>query len=231
VRNSVGHPISAVYGYQVTGYFKDPSDVAKSPVQPDAAAGRFKYADLDHNDTIDSRDRTFYGNPNPKFTYGLTLNATYKNWDATMVFYGSYGNDVVNYTRYWTDFWASFQGNKSQNLLYNSWTPTNLNPKAPILENASTFSTNTVPNSFYKESGSFFKCRSLIIGYTLPPSMLKKIGMDRVRLYVQGANIFTVTKYTGLDPELSGTTQSFGIDFGNYPNNQKNYIVGVNLSF
>jgi len=137
----------------------------------------------------------------------------------------------VNYTRYWTDFWASFQGNKSKNLLYDSWTPTNLNPKAPILENASTFSTNTVPNSFYKESASFFKCRSLIIGYTLPEAPLKRLGMDRLRFYVQAANLFTITKYTGLDPELSGNTSAFGIDFGNYPNNQRSYYVGVSLGF
>ncbi len=123
---------------------------------------------------IDATDRTFFGNPNPKFTYGLNANFTYKNFDATVIFYGSYGNDIINYTRYWTDMWASFQGNKSINLLYNSWTPTNLNPKAPILENASTFSTNTVPNSFYKESGSFLKMRSFIIGYTIPESSLKK---------------------------------------------------------
>src|SRR6202022_4112033 len=130
----------------------------------DAAPGRFKYADINHSGQITDSDRTFFGDPNPKFTYGLTLNATYKNWDATIIFYGSYGNDVINYTLYWNDFWASFQGNKSKNLLYNSWTPTNLNPKAPILENASTFTTNPVPNSFYKESGSFLNSRSLIIG-------------------------------------------------------------------
>lgn len=231
VRNQVGHPISAFYGYQVVGYFKDSSDVAKSPTQPDAAPGRFKYADLNHDGKITDSDRAFYGNPNPKFTYGFNFNMTYKNWDATVIFYGSYGNDVINYTRYWTDFWASFQGNKSKNLLYNSWTPTNLNPKAPILENASTFSTNTVPNSFYKESGSFFKCRSLIVGYTMSPEALKNVGLDKFRIYVQAANLFTITKYTGLDPELSGTASSFGMDFGNYPNNQRNFIVGVNLSF
>jgi len=231
VRNAVGHPISAFYGYKVIGYFKDDNDVSKSPTQADAAPGRFKYADVNNSGAINDSDRVFYGNPNPKFTYGLTFNATYKNFDATIVFYGSYGNDAVNYTRYWTDFWASFQGNKSKNLLYDSWTPTNLNPKAPILENASTFSTNTVPNSFYKESASFFKCRSLIIGYTLPEAPLKRLGMDRLRFYVQAANLFTITKYTGLDPELSGNTSAFGIDFGNYPNNQRSYYVGVSLGF
>jgi hypothetical protein len=231
VRNQVGHPVGAFYGYEVTGYFADAADVTKSPTQQDAAPGRFKYADLNHDGVIDDQDRGFFGNPNPKFTYGINLNATYKNFDATVLFYGSYGNEVINYTRYWTDMWASFQGNKSINLLYNSWSPTNLNPKAPILENASTFSTNTVPNSFYKESGSFFKCRSLIFGYNIPGAPLKSVGIDKFRVYVQGSNLFQITTYTGLDPEIGGSSSAYGIDYGQYPNNQKSYSVGISLTF
>jgi TonB-dependent starch-binding outer membrane protein SusC len=231
VRNEVGHPIGAFYGYQVIGYFADASDVTKSPTQQDAAPGRFKYADINHDGKIDATDRTFFGNPNPKFTYGINANATFKNFDFTALFYGSYGNEVVNYTRYWTDMWASFQGNKSINLLYNSWTPTNLNPKAPILENASTFSTNTVPNSFYKENGSFFKMRSLIIGYTIPSASLKSVGIDRLRVYLQGSNLFTITGYQGLDPEIGGSSSNFGIDYGSYPGNQKSYSVGLSVTF
>ena len=231
VRNQVGHPVGAFYGYQVIGYFSSAADVTKSPTQQDAAPGRFKYADINHDGKIDASDRTFFGNPNPKFTYGINLNATVKNFDATVLFYGSYGNEVINYTRYWTDLWASFQGAKSINLLYNSWTPTNLNPKAPILENASTFSTNTVPNSFYKESGSFLKCRSLILGYTIPTSPLKAVGIDKFRIYVQGSNLFQITKYTGLDPEVGGSASAYGIDYGQYPNNQKSYSVGISATF
>jgi hypothetical protein len=231
VRNQVGHPIGAFYGYQVIGYFKDAADVSKSPKQQDAAPGRFKYADINKDGKIDATDRTFFGNPNPKFTYGINANANVKDFDFTVIFYGSYGNELVNYVRYWTDMWASFQGNKSINLLYNSWTPTNLNPKAPILENASTFSTNTVPNSFYKEGGSFLKMRSLIIGYTIPASPLKSVGIDRFRIYIQGSNLFTITKYTGLDPEIGGNSSAFGIDFGSYPGNQKSYSVGLSLTF
>jgi hypothetical protein len=231
VRNQVGHPVGSFYGYQVIGYFSGADDVAKSPTQQDAAPGRFKYADVNGDGKIDANDRTFFGNPNPKFTYGINANATVKDFDFTALFYGSYGNEVVNYQRYWTDMWASFQGNKSINLLYNSWTPSNLNPKAPILENASTFSTNTVPNSFYNESGSFFKLRSLIIGYTLPSANLKSVGIDRLRIYVQGSNLFTITNYTGLDPEIGGSSSAFGIDYGQYPGNQKSYSVGISCTF
>ncbi|WP_018615155.1 SusC/RagA family TonB-linked outer membrane protein [Segetibacter koreensis] len=231
VRNQVDHPVSAFFGYKVIGLFKDTSEVAKAPTQTDAAPGRFRYLDADHDGTITDADRVFFGNPNPKFTYGINLNTNYKDFDLTMILYGSQGNDLINYVRYWTDFWASFQGNKSKDLLYNSWTPQNTGAKVPILENASTFSTNSVPNSYYLENGSFLKCKSLIIGYSIPPSTFKKIGITRLRAYLQASNLFTITKYTGLDPEVFGTAQAFGIDYGNYPNNQRMYIVGVNLTF
>jgi hypothetical protein len=81
------------------------------------------------------------------------------------------------------------------------------------------------------ENGSFFKCRSMVLGYTINPKGLERLGMNRLRVYLQAANLFTITKYTGLDPELSGSSSSFGIDYGNYPNNQKNLLVGLNLSF
>jgi len=231
IRNQVGHPASAFYGYKVIGYFQDTNDVAKSPAQADAAPGRFKYADINGDGKITPDDRTFIGDPNPKFTYGLNLNGSYKNFDFVVVFYGSYGNDVVNYVKYWTNFWASFQGNKSKDLLYNSWTPTNKNPKAPILENISTFSTNQVPNSYYIENGSFFKCKSLIVGYTLPQNLVSRVHLEKLRVYLQVANLFQITKYSGLDPELFGSAAAFGMDYGDYPNNQKNYIIGLNLSF
>ncbi len=239
VRNQVGHPISSFFGYKVIGFFQSADDVSKSPTQTDAAPGRFKYQDVNNDGKIDDNDRTFFGNPNPDFTYGLNLNANWKNLDFTLILYGSHGNEIINYTKYWIDFWASFQGNKSKDLLYNSWTPDRPNAKDAILENASTFSTNTVPNSYYLEKGSFLKCRSLVIGYSLSPAILKSIGFTKFRIYAQGANLFTITKYTGPDPEITGalnaqghpSSSAYGIDYGNYPNNQKNFIVGVSLTF
>lgn len=242
-RNQPGHPVGAFFGYNIVGIYKDGDDVSKSPKEQDAAPGRFKYQDVNGDGKIDANDRTFIGNPNPKFTYGLNLNASYKNFDFTMILYGSQGNDVMNYVRYWTDFFSTFQGVKSKNALYNSWSPTNQGAKTPIQESASYFSTSQVVNSYYKENGSFLKCKTLLIGYNLEPGILRQIGFDRLRIYVQAANLFTITKYTGLDPELisPGTNNgenttyapnaSFGIDYANYPNNQKSYMVGVNLSF
>ena len=111
VRNQVGQAIGAYYGYKVIGLFgADTNEIKKLPTQQDAAPGRFRYLDANNSGSITDSDRVFFGNPNPKFTYGVNINASYKNFDLTLVLYGSQGNDVINYVRYWTDFWASFQG-------------------------------------------------------------------------------------------------------------------------
>lgn len=230
-RNQVGHPIGAFFGYDVVGLFQSAEDVANSPTQDAAAPGRFKYRDVTGDGRISDDDRTFFGNPNPDYSYGLNLGARFKNVDFSAFFYGSQGNDVINYVRWWTDFFPSFQGAKSKDALYNSWSATNTAGTTPIVENVSNFSNNGVPNSYYKEDGSYFRCKSLILGYTLDPKFLNRYGVDRLRFYFQAANLFTITNYTGLDPELSGDNRAFGIDYGNYPNNQKNYNFGVNLTF
>lgn len=231
VRNKVGNPIGSFYGYEVVGLFQDAADVSKSAVQDGAKPGRFKYRDANGDNKITDADRTFFGNPNPKYTLGLNLSASYKNWDFSTFLYASVGNDVINYVRYWTDFYPSFQGAKSLDALNKSWLPTRTNTTVPIAENDASFSTNQVPNSYYKENGSYLRCKSLILGYTMPANQLKKWGIEKLRFYVQAANLFTITKYTGLDPELSGSNAAFGIDYGNYPNNQKNFNIGVNVTF
>ena len=237
VRNETGQAVGAFYGYKIVGIYKDAADVAKSPTETDAAPGRFKYADIDGDGKITDKDRTFFGNPNPKFTYGINLGASYKSFDFSMVLYGSYGNDILNYTRYFQDFYPQFQNAKSSALLTDSWTPSRTNAKYPIVENNSYFSTNGVINDFYNEKGSFLRCKQFQIGYNIQPAILKRIGIDKARIYVQAANLFTITKYSGLDPEVgtfaNSTTNnaSFGVDWGNYPTGQKNYNVGVSLTF
>jgi TonB-linked SusC/RagA family outer membrane protein len=230
-----GEALGAFYGYKVVGLFQSDDDVNKSPKQEAAAPGRFKYLDANGDGRISDSDRVFFGNPNPKFTAGLNLEASYKNFDFSAFFYASVGNDVINYVRYWTDFPQVFDGAVSKDAVYNSWTPTNLNAKVPKLERTANFSNTTQYNSYYLENGSFLRCKSMVLGYSIPSGKTKKFGIDRLRLYIQAANLFTITKYTGLDPELTGSdlrdNTNFGIDFGNYPSNQKNYLVGVNLSF
>ena len=102
--------------------------------------------------------------------------------------------------------------------------------KLPIVENSSNFSNQQVPNSYLMENGSYLRLKSLILGYTLPKTVINKIGIDRFRIYAQATNLFTLTKYTGLDPEFIGGDTAFGIDYGNYPN-QKQFLFGVNVTF
>ena len=242
VRNQVGHAVGAFYGYQVLGLFQSDADVAKSPTQDGAQPGRFKYADINKDGKITSDDRTYFGNPNPKFTYGLNLTVSYKGFDFTTFFYGSQGNDIFNGTKIFTDFPQLFKGGLSKEAALNSWTPTNPGAKVPKLENAASFSTTTVINSYYLEKGSYLRNKLMSLGYTIPNSKLSRFGIDKFRIYVQAINLFTITKYSGLDPELqssdpndqsggiNGASNSFGIDYGNYPHTAQ-YLVGVNVNF
>ena len=229
-RNMVGHPMSAFYGYKVIGLFQSAADVTSSPKQDGAEAGFFKFADTDGDNAITPADRQFIGDPNPKFTYGFNLTFTYKNFDLTAFLYGSQGNDIFNWNRFWVDFWPSFQGQKSTDLLYKSWTTTNTNTTVPKASGKSNFSTNTQICSYYLEDGSYLRMKNLQLGYTIPESVMSKINVKSLRLYVQGVNLFTVTKYTGLDPELGGDDRAYGSDTGNYPL-VRQYIFGLNLSF
>ena len=230
-----GQPVGEFYGYKVVGYFQSQDDINKSPTQANASPGFFKYADINHDGQITDSDRTYIGNPNPKFTYGLNLTANYKGFDLSAFFYGVYGNDIFNYIKYWIDFPQVFVGNVSNDINTASWSPTNPNPKYPRLSNTSGFSNTNVVNSWYIEKGSYLRLKNLTLGYTLPKNILKTVGIDNLRFYIQAANLFTATHYKGLDPELQGSNLSdqtnFGIDLGNYPANQKTYALGLNLNF
>jgi len=247
-----GQPVGEFFGYEYIGLFQSWADVNKSPTQQNAAPGRMKFKDVNGDGVIDDKDRTFFGNPNPKFTTGVNLSVNYKNFDLSTFLYASVGNKVINYVRYWTDFPQVFEGAVSKDAVYNSATLVNAsgqpvsykdptahisNPGArvPLLERSANFSNTTTFNSYYMEDGSFLRMKSLILGYTIPSKTLSRFKIDQFRIYVQASNLFTITKYTGLDPELQGSNlgdnTSFGIDLGNYPANQKVYTVGVNLTF
>ncbi|MBK7627941.1 MAG: TonB-dependent receptor [Bacteroidales bacterium] len=230
VRNETGHAMSSFYGYQVLGLFQDAAEVAAAPAQDGKEPGVFRFQDTNNDGTITPEDRVFIGNPNPKFTYGFNLGFTYKSFDITAFLYGSEGNDIYNWNSWWIDFWPSFQGQKSKDLLYDSWTPSNPGARVPIANNKSNFSTNTQSCSFYIEDGSYLRLKNLQIGYTIPESVTSKVNIKSLRMYVQGVNLFTMTKYSGLDPELGGDDRSFGIDAGNYPL-VKQLLFGLNVNF
>jgi len=232
-RNEVGHPVGAFYGYKVIGLFQTNAE-ATAWNQPGAEAGLFKYADINGDKKIDDKDITYIGNPNPKFTYGVNLAITYKNFDASAFLFGSYGNDIFNNTKYFTDFPDFFKGGISRDVALNAWTPTHTNTSIPKLMTTGSFSSDLVANSYFISDGSYLRVKQMQIGYTLTPAQLSKLGIDRLRVYVQGANLFTLTKYSGLDPELQSSdirnTVGFGIDQGNYPHTPS-FLIGVNVNF
>jgi TonB-linked SusC/RagA family outer membrane protein len=232
-RSMVGHSMGEFFGYKVIGLFQSAAEVASSPTQDGAAPGLFKYQDTNGDGKIDATDRVFLGSPLPKLTYGFNLAFTYKNFDLTAFIWGSYGNKIYNWNAWWIDFWPSFAGQKSTDLLYKSWTPTNTNTDIPKATSLSNFSTNTQSTSFYVEDGSYARLKNLQLGYTFPSSLMSKINVKALRVYVQAVNLFTITKYSGLDPEIDtqgGNDQIRGVDYGNYPA-VKQYIIGLNLTF
>jgi len=228
VRNQPVHPVSSFFGYKVTGLFSDQAEVASAPAQEGAQPGFFRYADINGDHVIDSKDRTFLGNPNPDFTAGLRIEMSYKRFDLSALLYLSEGNEIYNFTKWFTDFWPSFQGQKSKLLLYNSWTETNKSASVPMASNISNFSTNTQNSSYYLEDGSYLRMKSLQFGYNFGERFLTKTRISSLRAYIQTVNLFTLTKYSGLDPEIGGSTNAFGIDYGNYPN-VRQFIFGIQL--
>lgn len=229
-RNIPGQSMGEFFGYNVIGLFQDQTEVDAAPVQDGAEPGFFRYEDVNGNGTIDPDDRKSLGNPNPDFTYGLSFNLGYKGFDLTAYFYGMYGNEIFNYNKWWLDFWPSFQGQKSTDLLYDSWTPSNTGATIPKASNKSNFSTNTVSNSYYIEDGSYFRLKNLQIGYTLPGNFMGNF-FSNARIYVQAVNLFTITQYSGMDPELASFTDTYGnVDEGNLPA-VKQFSIGVNLGF
>jgi TonB-linked SusC/RagA family outer membrane protein len=233
-RNQVGHSVGSFFGYKVIGLFQSADDVAKSPTQSGAEPGLFKYQDVNGDGKIDANDRTFIGNPNPKFSYGLNISMSYKSFDFSTFFFGSEGNDIFNNTLTFTDFPDFFKGGIRREVALNAWTPTHTNTSIPKLVNKGSFSSDQVANSYFLSKGSYLRNKQMQLGYTLPSSVLSRIGVDHFRIYIQATNLFTITKYTGLDPELQNSDINrgvgFGIDNGNYPHTAA-YLVGVNLNF
>jgi len=227
-RNMVGHPMSSFFGYKVIGLFQSQAEVDGAPTQDGAAPGFFKYQDTDGDNAITTEDRVFLGDPHPDFEYGVNLTFTYKGFDLNTYLFGKQGSDIFNWNKWWIDFWPSFQGQKGQRLLYESWTPTRTDTDVPKASNTSNFSTNTQVCSYYMEDGSYLRMKNLQLGYTIPASVLNKINVKSLRVYVQTVNLFTLTKYSGMDPELGGDDRAMGSDTGNYPN-VKQVIFGLNF--
>jgi len=201
--NILGRPINSMYGYVADGLFRTQDEVDNSAEQPGKGLGRIRFADLNGDGVVDTDDRTWIGNPNPGFNYGVNVTLGYKAFDFTMFWEGIGDVDVVNTKKYQTDFWSvdDVGSNKGTRLL-NAWSVDNPNSSIPALttvdRNAeSRFST------YYVEKGDYLKLRVLQLGYNLPKSLLEKYSMESFRLYVSGQNLLIIDakNFTGVDPE------------------------------
>ncbi|MEK6477623.1 TonB-dependent receptor [Catalinimonas sp. 4WD22] len=240
VRNQPGRPMSSFFGYQVVGLYQDQEEVDNSPDQLGKGVGRFRYADISGPEgvpdgEITPDDRTYLGDPVPDFTGGLNLKLNYKNWQLETFLLVMTGFENYHFAKWFTDFYPSFTGAAKGVNVKDSFVPEELGGNGgntvPIYENISNFSTNTQSNSYYVENGNYARLTNLQIGYNFPSTSLEPIGIDRLRVYVQATNLFTITNYSGLDPGVGGAADtSFGIDIGNPPVT-RGFNVGVNLGF
>ena len=235
-----GLPIASFFGYVVEGVLKNDAEaLAATQIPGYTRAGVFKFKDVSGPDgvpdgKINASDRTVIGNPHPDFTYGLNLNLGYKNWDFTVFAQGVQGNEIFNYLKYWTDF-NTFQGNRSKDMLYNSWKKQGDVAQLPRLNAGDTFSQQI--STYFIEDGSYMRIKNVQLTYTVPTSVLKKIKLSSMQIYVQGQNLLTLTKYKGLDPDInirnSGADNQdthMGIDEGAFPV-AKSYNIGLRVGF
>jgi len=233
-RFTAGKALPMFYGLVSDGIIQTAAEAAAAPQFDNyTTVGHFKYRDLngDGKITLDG-DRTYIGDPHPKFTGGLNIDLGYANFDLNMFFFGSYGNDLINYVSRWIDY-GQFVGGLSQDALYNSWTPTNKGARLPMLDGAAH---SQEASTAYIEDGSFLRLKTMRLGYTLPQSILDKLKMKSVRVYIQATNLFTLTKYRGLDPEVqtlsstAGTANQMGVDQGSWPT-PRQVTFGLTLGF
>jgi TonB-linked SusC/RagA family outer membrane protein len=222
-----GFPIGAFYGYQQIGIYQSPKEVLNGPyvaLGQAAQPGDIIYKDVDGNDTINGKDRTYLGVPFPKFNYGLSISLSYKNFDLAIQGQGVAGNEIYLQRRTYNFAVLNYESNR-----LDAWTGSGTSNTEPILDPSR--SNNYVFSNYWLESGSYFRIRTLQIGYTFNPERLKRLGITMFRLYISGQNIATFTKATGYSPEVpidSPTTA--GADNGVYPIPAV-YSFGLNLTF
>lgn len=218
-----GYAPGEFYGYKTNGLFQNEAEIAASATQPGAQPGDIRYVDVNHDGVINSADQTALGNPFPKFTIGWNLNITYKQFDFTSFVYISQGNKIFtawdrngNFTNKPSSILARWTGAGSTNNAQDPrYTFSDPNDNARVSDR-------------YIQDGSFIKIKNVELGYTLPKTLL---GAGRtLRIYGQVRNVYTFTKYTGFDPEISGGLLGSGVDYGQYPQ-ARTFIAGVDFRF
>lgn len=228
-RTQVGQPVNSFYGFKTNGIFQNQAEIDNyvssngTIIQPNAQPGDFKWVDMDDDGDIDSDDRGFLGSSLPKFTFGFSLNLDYKNFDFFMFCQGASGNKIFQGLRRLDIVNANYQ-----TAALGRWVGEGTSNTHPRLTTNDTNNNFSNPSDFYLEDGDYLRLKTIQIGYSLPESVLDKLGIDKLRVYYTAENLLTFTKYSGYDPEIGGGI--FGIDRGYYPQAFTNQL-GINLQF
>ena len=232
-----GEAVGSYYGWRVAGIIQNEEDLAKAKAQGQSSAqiGDYIFADTDNNGTLDDADRVILGNGLPSFNYGLNVSATYKNWDFSIYTYGVFGMKILSYSKmrmsviYGSDdSWTPALLEESYN---NLWSPTNTGGTLARLTCLDK-NNNARVSDAWLENGDFFKISNIQVGYNIPKTLLKTVGINAARVYFAVQNLATLSGYTKYgDPEVGqGSVIYTGLDTGRYAT-PRTFQFGVNVTF
>jgi TonB-dependent starch-binding outer membrane protein SusC len=229
IRTTQGAPANFFYGFVTDGIFQNYGEIAKHAIQTagsdpasSTAPGDIRFKDLNGDGKINDEDRTNIGNSNPTFTYGLTNTIAYKNFELSIFLQGSQGNKVLNFTRWYTEGGVS-NGNYS-NKMIDRWTVEGSSTTIPRLTLNDPNGNNRVSDRFV-EDASYLRLKNIRLNYSLPAKWINYLKLKRTIIYVSAQNLFTITNYTGFDPEVGG-----GVDNGFYPQ-ARTILAGITIDF
>ncbi|MEN9612695.1 MAG: hypothetical protein RLZZ628_3509, partial [Bacteroidota bacterium] len=236
-RTVVGEPLGIFYGYKTQGIFQNQAEVNAYKnkdgivIQPNAKPGDFRFADLNGDGIINADDRTKIGDPTPSLTYGFNFSMAYSGFDLILFGQGVNGNQIFKATRRFDLQMANMTADA-----LGRWTGEGSSTTYPRLVMDDPNKNFSRSSDFYVESGSFFRIKTLQLGYTLP--FVSKVGFTKARIYVSANNLATFTKYSGIDPEIgSGSPSggvreggSYGVDRGFYPQ-ARSFLFGLSAAF
>ncbi len=224
-RTSVGHSIGAIYGYTQDGIFQNQAEIdSYYPASWTSQPGDIRYKDLNGDGIISDKDRTFIGSTIPTFTYGFSLNAGYKNFDFSVEFNGVYGNSIINKKK--VPSYAQFN---FYSTALNRWHGEGTSTVEPILNTSR--GNNFESSTNLLESGSYLRIRAIQLGYSLPKSILKAIGCNKFRIFINTQNPITFKKNSGFTPEIGGDILNGGVDDGNTYPLPSVYTAGLSVNF
>ena len=225
-----GQPMGVYYGYVNDGIFQTEDQVSNHAIQEGKGVGRLIYRDITGDGIVNEADRCIIGDPNPDFAMGLTLTANYKNWSLSAFFSGEFGFDIYNGTRKQLEFmtYGNLYTNRSKDAL-NAWTQNNPSATIPALTTIDD-NNETRMSTYFMEDGSYLKCKYIKLSYLFDQPWMKTIGLQAMSIYGQVENVFTMTGYSGLDPEVPLSAYGARVDNGPYPR-ARTFSVGLNLTF